>query len=80
MKAKVGADEMKHVPWGAVALYAWADKLTCGLQQFMAGARRFTLSDIKRSDLVAANEETARVTGIPGLTEALDDKAKAILS
>ena len=80
VKAKIGADEMKHVPWGAVALYAWADKLTCGLQQFMAGARRFTLADIKRSDLVAANEETARVTGIPGLTEALDDKARAILS
>jgi hypothetical protein len=80
VKDKLGADEMKHVPWGAVALYAWADKLTCGLQQFMAGARRFTLADIKRSDLVAANEETARVTGIPGLTEALDDKARAILS
>ena len=80
VKDKLGANEMKHVPWGAVALYAWADKLTCGLQQFMAGARRFTLADIKRSDLVAANEETARVTGIPGLTEALDDKARAILS
>jgi hypothetical protein len=79
VKAKVGADEMKNIPWGAIGVYAWADKIACGLQQFMAGSRRFTIGHMTRDDLMAANEETARVANLPLMTEALADKAKAIL-
>lgn len=75
----VGKEEMKNIPYGAVALWTWADKLTAGLQQFMAGARKFNLSSIDRSDLLSTNRETERETGIPYLTEALDDEAKEIL-
>jgi hypothetical protein len=46
----------------------------------MAGARKFSLPEIQRSDLIASNRETAEVTGIPFMTEALDDRAKEILS
>jgi hypothetical protein len=80
VKNKVGADEMKNIPWGAVALYAWADKLACGLQQFMAGARKFTLPHIGREDLMSVNEETARVSGIPTCLEATQDEAIKILN
>ena len=45
----------------------------------MAGARKFSLSAISRSDIVAANKETAEITGLPFLTEAEDDLAKKIL-
>ncbi|HWI58921.1 MAG TPA: glutamate synthase-related protein, partial [Bacillota bacterium] len=76
---KVGAAEMKQIPFGAVAMYAYADKLACGLQQFMAGARRARLSEIRREDLMSANRETARETGIPYLTDSENDKALAIL-
>jgi len=79
VKNKVGADEMKNIPWGAVAMYGYADKLKCGLQQFMAGARKFKLAEIARDDLMCANKETAAVTGIPYMLEAQDDRAKAIL-
>lgn len=79
VKARVGADEMKNIPWGAIGVYAWADKVACGLQQFMAGARRFNIGSMSRDDLMSANEETARVSKIPHMTEALADKAKAIL-
>ena len=79
IKAKVGADEMKNIPYGAVAMYGYADKVACGLQQFMAGARKFSLGEISRDDLMAANRETAAETGIPYMTEALDEQAKAIL-
>ena len=79
VKNKVGADEMKNVPFGAVAMYGYADKLACGLQQFMAGARKFNLSEIARDDLMAANRETAAETGIAYMTDALDDKAKNIM-
>ena len=77
---KVGMNEMKNVPFGAVAMYAYADKLACGLQQFMAGARKSKLSEMSRSDLMAANRETARETGLPYLTEAEHDKALSIIN
>ena len=80
VRAKVGKDEMKNIPFGAIAMFAFADKIACGFQQFMAGARKFRLSEIKRSDLVAANRETAEVTGIPFITDANDDRAKAVLN
>lgn len=80
VQAKVGKDEMKNIPFGAIAMYAFADKIACGLQQFMAGARKFRLSEIKRSDLLSANRETEEVSGIPFMTEANDDRAKTILN
>ena len=60
-------------------MVGYADKLTGGLQQFMAGARKFNLKDINRSDLVSANRETEEITKIPFMTDALDAEAKAIL-
>jgi hypothetical protein len=79
VKNKVGAKEMESIPFGAVALCGYADKLACGLQQFMAGARKFRLDQITRDDLMAANRETADVTGIPYMTDAEDETAKAII-
>ena len=79
VKNKVGADEMDSVPFGAVAMYGYADKLACGLQQFMAGARKFDLANISRDDIMSANRETEAITGIPHMTDALNDKALAIL-
>ena len=79
VKNKVGADEMKNIPFGAVAMFGYADKLACGLQQFMAGARKFNLSEISRDDLMAANRETAEETGIAYMADAQDSIAKAIL-
>ncbi|MEC9489555.1 MAG: glutamate synthase-related protein [Halanaerobiales bacterium] len=75
----VGSEEMKNIPYGAVALYTLVNKLSTGLKQFMAGARKFNLEEIDRSDLISANRETERETGIPYLTEALDREAKFIL-
>jgi hypothetical protein len=77
---KVGPQAMKDIPYGAVAMYAYADKLACGLQQFMAGARASSLSELSRADLMSANRETAHETGIPFMTDAENDKALAALT
>lgn len=77
---KVGADEMKNIPFGAVAMMGYADKLGAGLQQFMAGARKFSISELDRSDLISANRETEEISKIPYMTEALDEEARAILT
>ena len=79
IQKKVGADEMKNIPFGAIAMAGYADKLAGGLQQFMAGARKFNLESLSRNDLITANRETEEITHIPFMTEALDEKAKAIL-
>ncbi len=79
VKKRVGADEMKNIPFGAIAMYTYADKLACGLQQFMAGARNFSLPEISRDDIFSANRETEKETGIPHMTTVGDDIAKKIL-
>ncbi len=80
VKNKVGDDEMKNIPFGAIAMYGYADKLAGGLQQFMAGARKFDLNQMSREDLISANRETNEITDIPFMTDALDAEAKAILN
>jgi hypothetical protein len=80
IKNKVGAEEMPRIPLGAIALCGYADKLACGLQQFMAGVRKFDISQLSREDLITSNRETEAVTRIPFMTDALDDKAMTILN
>ncbi|MCK5580762.1 MAG: FMN-binding glutamate synthase family protein [Candidatus Omnitrophica bacterium] len=79
VQKKVGADEMKNIPYGAIAVWTLADKLGAGLQQLMAGARKFNVSEITRDELFSGNRETEKETGIPFVTEALNDKALEIL-
>lgn len=71
---------MKKIPFGAIAMHAYADKLACGLQQFMAGDRKFSLKSITKDDIMSANRETERETKIKFITDTLDDKAKEILN
>ena len=40
---------------------------------------RLNLRNVNRNDLMAANRETAKVTGIAYMLDALDDKAMAVL-
>ena len=79
MEEIVGKEEMKNIPFGAVALYTFADKLAAGLKQFMAGARKFNIDQINKSDLMAGNREVEKETGIPYMTEALEEEAQDIL-
>ena len=75
----VGKDEMKKIPLGAVGIFSYAQKLSVGLQQMMAGARCFNLASISRRDLMSLTRECADVTGIPYLMDAYREEAEAIL-
>lgn len=79
LKERLGTDEMRHVPYGSIAMWTMCDRLGVGLQHHMAGARKFTVKNIDRTDICAANEETARATGIPFITEQEDDLARRIV-
>jgi glutamate synthase domain-containing protein 2 len=80
VRKKVGKNEMKNIPYGAIAFYTLADKLACGLQQLMAGARKFSLDQISRSDIFSGNRETERETGIPHISDINDEIARKILN
>ena len=80
VQMKVGPKEMKNIPYGAIAMWTLADKLAAGLQQLMAGARKFSLKDISRDDVFSANRETERETKIPFITDVMDERAKVILN
>jgi len=79
LQKKVGKDEMKNIPYGAIAVWTLADKLAAGVQQLMAGVRRFSLKAITREDIFAGNREVAKETGLEYVTEHNDAKAKKIL-
>ena len=76
----VGKDEMKNIPYGAIAFWTMADKLACGMQQLLAGARKFSVTNLTRNEIFAGNRETARETGIPHVTDVNDESARKILN
>ncbi len=75
----VGKDEMVKIPLGAIGIFSYAQKLSVGLQQLMAGARCFSLPAITRKELMSLTRECADVTGIPYVMDAYREEAEAIL-
>jgi glutamate synthase domain-containing protein 2 len=78
LKAKYGK-EVDKFPLGAIGIYCFAEKLRVGLQQLMAGARKWRVDLISRKDLAALTEEAARVTGIPYIMEAYRKEALEVI-
>ncbi len=78
LKARYGRD-FDRIPWGAVAMYTFADRLKLGLQQLMAGARKFAPKYIDRGDIVSLTREASEVTGIPYVMESEMKEAERIL-
>jgi glutamate synthase domain-containing protein 2 len=79
VKDLVGAGEIKNIPLGAIGIYSYADKIKVGLQQFMAGARKFKIDAITRNELMSLSEECAKVTNIPYLMDCYREDALRVL-
>ncbi|MEE8448584.1 MAG: FMN-binding glutamate synthase family protein [Thermodesulfobacteriota bacterium] len=78
LKEKYGADFVK-IPPAAIGMYTFLDRISAGLQQLMAGARKFTLQYIGREDLIALTREAAEVSGIPYVMDADQKEVEQIL-
>ncbi|HIE10391.1 MAG TPA: FMN-binding glutamate synthase family protein [Kiritimatiellae bacterium] len=78
LKARFGK-EVDSFPLGALGIYNVVEKLRVGLQQLMAGARKWRVDLIQRSDLVSLSRDCAEITGIPYVMEAYRDEALAII-
>jgi hypothetical protein len=69
LKERFGKDFAK-LPAGAIGLYSYIDRMKQGLQQLMAGARKFALEHIDRNDLMALTRDAAEVSGIDYVMDA----------
>lgn len=75
LKSKYGSD-FDRLPTGAIGMYTYIERLSTGLQQLMAGERKFRIDLLDRNDLIALTREASDVTGIPYVmdtdTQAID--------
>lgn len=78
LKERFGKN-INKIPLGAVGVYTVVQKLKVGLQQLMAGARKFRVSEISRNDLMALTEEASKISGVPYVMDAYRTQAEAIL-
>lgn len=78
LKEKYGED-FDRIPAAAIGMYTYYDRLTAGLQQLMAGARKFALKYVERNDLIALTRDAAEASGIPYIMDADKDEVDRIL-
>jgi glutamate synthase domain-containing protein 2 len=72
-------NEIKKIPMGAIGIYTFAQKFRTGLQQLMAGSRKFRLSELGRDDLMSLTEDASKISGIPYVMSAYRETAEKIL-
>jgi len=78
LKGKFGS-EINNIPLGAVGIFSAGEKLRVGLQQLMAGARKWRVDLITRKELACLTEQAAKVTGLPYIMDAYREEALAII-
>ena len=71
--------DFTRLPAGAIGVYSYIDRLRQGLQQLMAGARKFALQHIDRTDLVALTRDAAEASGISYVMESDQEEIEKIL-
>jgi len=70
----------RDIPWTAVGVHTFlSDRLAVGLQQLLAGSRKWKLELIARDDLASLTERCAKVTGIPLVEDAQQEVFANIL-
>jgi glutamate synthase domain-containing protein 2 len=72
-------DRFKDLPAGAIGVYTYFERLSQGLRQLMAGARKFNPGLISRDDIASLTKEVADISGIPFITDVDKDEVQKIL-
>jgi glutamate synthase domain-containing protein 2 len=78
LKDKYGKD-FERIPTGTIGMLTYFDRLNAGLQQLMAGARKFALKYITRNDLCALTKEASEISGIPYVMDSDKEEVEKIL-
>jgi len=72
-------DKFEGVPWGALGFYGYMDRIRVGMQQLLAGLRKFRLDLVDRRDLFTLTERASKATGIPLAEDSEAEEMEAIL-
>jgi len=78
LREELGSEEFEALPPGALGLYTYYERLAQGLQQLMAGSRKFTMEHIARDDIAALTHEAANISGIKYIMDADQGKVERI--
>jgi glutamate synthase domain-containing protein 2 len=78
LKDKYGKD-FERIPTGTIGMLTYFDRLSAGLQQLMAGARKFALNYISRNDLVSLTKKAAEMSGISYVMDSDGEEVDKIL-
>ena len=79
LRSKYGS-EVDKFPLGAIGhLHRRRRNSRVGLQQLMAGARKWRVDLMSRKDLACLTEEAAKVTALPYIMDAYRDEALAVI-
>lgn len=69
LKSKYGDMAGKELPWAAIGVYTYFDRLKVGLQQLIAGCKKFKINLIDRDDLASLTERARTTTRIAMINE-----------
>ncbi|KXB08660.1 glutamate synthase, partial [candidate division MSBL1 archaeon SCGC-AAA382N08] len=73
-------DDYDKIPPSAMAVYTYIhDRIGVGLQQLLAGTRKWNLELVNRDDLAALTERASEVTGIPMIHQKESDVYERLL-
>ncbi|KJS87540.1 MAG: glutamate synthase [Peptococcaceae bacterium BICA1-8] len=75
LKGLYGSDA-KDISPGAIGVYSFINRISAGLQQFMALNRKFALKYIDRSDIFPLTEIAAKITGLETYTDIVNRELK----
>jgi glutamate synthase domain-containing protein 2 len=78
LKDRYGKD-FERIPTGTIGMITYFDRLNAGLQQLMAGARKFALTYVSRDDLCSLTREASEMSGIPYVMDVDKQEVETIL-
>lgn len=78
LKKKYGK-RFNDIPIGAIGIYTYYDRLSVGLKQLMAGARKFSLEYISRDDIFALTRQASEISGISFVMDSDKEECEKIL-
>jgi hypothetical protein len=80
----LGPDAFEELPAGGLGVYTYLQRISQGLRQLMAGARKFRLDDPEarpdRGDLAALTRDAAQVSSICHVSDHDREIAEDLLS
>ena len=79
LRNELGVEQFEQLPTGAIGLYTYYERLAQGLRQLMAGARKFTMDYMSRSDIAALTPEAAAISGITFVMDVDQEEVEGIL-